>query len=285
MGSSMRIMNLPGLHKPLSSADECVRTYSERLGADNAPSPHVSVLLTAYLAWPNNEDRRNSFVASFLARLGVPPEKQPDEPAMEPRADVTVEMFGGIKAITNAALDQLVVEIGQIQRRWLFVADIFQVVVDMAFDKRALLRGGPSISKAIDLCECEHALPGHSQLRGAWSEFRDVAHLLAAGAYLAHEGLAGAGVPHEASVLKAIWIAPDAVLTLAYGLQEFGLEPKPIQKEPSTLNPEGLWRLSDSHKPEKPFIVFRLLSDAQLAFLSTRRASKEYIPSAVALLR
>jgi hypothetical protein len=281
----MRIMNLPNLHTPLSSADECVRAYSERLGADNAPWPHVSVLLTAYLAWPNDEDRRNSFVASCLARLGTPSETGTNEPAVESRADINFEMFGGMNAITSAALDLLSGEISQFQRRWLLVADIFQVIVDTAYDKRAVLRGGPSISKAIDLCECEHAVPGHSQLRGAWSEFRDVAHLLAASAYLAHQGLARAGAPHEASILKAIWIAPDVVLALAYGPQQFGLEPKPIQKESPILSPEGLWRVSDSHKPEKPFIVHRRLSDAQLAVLSNRRASKEYIPSAVAKLR
>ena len=280
----MRIMNLPNLHTQLSSADECVRTYSERLEADKAPWPHVSVLLTAYLAWPNDEDRRNSFVASCLARLGTSSEVKANEPAIESEADINFEMFGGMNAIASAALDHLSAEIGQVQRRWLFVADIYQVIVDMAYDGRAILRGGTSISKAIDICECEQALPGHSQLRGAWSEFRDVAHLLTASAHLAHEGLARAGGANEASILKAIWIAPDAVLTLAHGLQEFGLEPKPIQKESSILNPEGLWRLPDSHKPEEPFIVFRRLSDAQLAFLSTRRASKEYIPSAVAEL-
>jgi len=278
----MRIMNLPNLHTQLSSADECVRTYSERLEADNAPWPHVSVLLTAYLAWPNNEDRRNSFVASFLAQLGLPSERRANEPAVESRADITFENFGGMKAIASAALDQLSAEISQVQHRWLFVADIFQVIVDMAYDRRAVLRRGPSVSKAIDLCECEHGLPGHSQLRAAWSEFRDVAHLLAASAYLAHDGLAQANAAHKASILKAIWIAPDTVLTLAYGLQEFGLKPRPIQRESPILNPEGLWRLSDSYKPEKPFIVHRRLSDAQLAFLSARRAPKEYIPSAVA---
>ena len=66
------------------------------------------------------------------------------------------------------------------------------MTVDMAFDERIALRRGASVSKAVDLCELERGLPGHSQLRGAWSEFRDVAHLLAAGAYLAHEGRAHA---------------------------------------------------------------------------------------------
>lgn len=280
----MQIMNLPNLHTQLNSADECVRIYLERLGANNTPWPHVSLLLTAYLAWPNNEDRRNSFVASCLVRLGIPSEKiATDAPSIELRSDITLEMFGGTNAIAKAALDHLSAEIGQFQRRWLLVADIFQVIVDIAFDKRAVLRGGPSISKAIDLCECEHKLPGHSQLRGAWSEFRDVAHLLAASAYLAHEGLARDTAAHEASILNAIWFAPDAVLNLAYGQQEFGLTAKPIQKEAPILNPERLWRLSDSHKSEKPFIVHRRLSDGQLAFLSTRRASKEYVPSTVAV--
>jgi hypothetical protein len=281
----MRIMNLPNLHTQLNSPDECVRTYSERLQADNAPSPHVSVLLTAYLAWPNDEDRRNSFVASYLARVRAPAQKLANEPVTDSSANINFEMFGGINAIASAAFEHLTGEISHVQRRWLLVADIFQVIVDTAYDKRAVLRGGPSVSKAIDLCECERALPGHSQLRGAWSELRDVAHLLAASAHLAHQGLARAGAAHEASILKAIWIAPDAVLALAYGLQEFGLKPKRKQKESPILSPEGLWRVSDSHKPEKPFVVQRRLSDAQLDFLSTRRASKEYIPSAVAGLR
>jgi hypothetical protein len=182
-----------------------------------------------------------------------------------------------MNAIASAALDHLSGEIGQVQRRWLWVADIFQLIVDMAYDERAVLRGGTSISKAIDLCECEQSLPGHSRLRAAWSEFRDVAHLLAAGAYLAHEGMARAATADEASIIKAIWIAPDAVLAFAYGLQEFGLEPKAIQKGAPILDPNGLWRLADSHKPVKSFIVHRHLSETQLAFLRTRRAPKEYI--------
>ncbi len=279
----MRIMNLPKLPTQPNSAEACIKLYVERATTDNAPLPHISVLLTAYLSWPDNEDRRDSFVATCLARLGVPSEKRSEDPPVD--SNGTFEMFGGMNSIASVALDQLSSEIGRVQRRWLWVADIFQLVVDMAYDERAVLRGGTSISKAIDLCECERGLPGHSQLRTAWSEFRHVAHVLVAGAYLAHEGLARATAAHEASILKAIWIAPDAVLTLAYGLQEFGLEPRPIQKESPILNPEGLWRLADSHKPVKPFIVYRRLSEAQLAFLSTRRAPKEYIPRAVAELR
>lgn len=222
----MRIMNLPKLPAQPNSAEACIKLYVERSTADNAPLPHISVLLTAYLSWPDNEDRRDSFVATCLARLGVPSEKRSEDPPVDSNA--TFEMFGGVNALANVAFDQLSAEIAQIQRRWLLVADILQLVVDMAYEERAVLRRGASISKAIDLCEFEQGLPGHSQLRGAWSEFRDVAHLLAAGAYLAHRGIARAWAVEQESILKAIWIAPDAVLALAYGLQELGLQPKPI---------------------------------------------------------
>ena len=226
----MRIMNLPNLHTQFSSADECVRIYSERLEADEARCPDVSVLLTAYLTWPNNEDRRNGFVASFLAKLGMALKRKPTNLSHESRADIALEMFGGMNAITSVALDQLSGEIGQIQRRWLCVADIFQLIVDMAYDDRAVLRRGPSISKAIDLWEYEHELPGHSQLRAAWSEFRDVAHLLVAGAHLAHGGIARATTADAGLYPQSDLDAPDAVLALAAGLQQFGLEPKPMTK-------------------------------------------------------
>ena len=184
-------------------------------------------------------------------------------------------MFGGVSAIAKPAFDQLAAEISELQRKWLLVADIFQMTVDMAFDERIALRRGPSVSKAVDLCEIERGLPGHSQLRGAWSEFRDVAHLLTAGAYLAREALTRAGSADESSILNAVWIAPDVVLALAYGLQEFGLQPKSIRKESPILRPNTLWRLPDCHKLEKPFVVFRRLSDTQLEFLNSRRVAKK----------
>jgi hypothetical protein len=271
----MRAMNLPELPAPPTSADECVKIYLKRLPADDATWPHASLLLTAYLAWPNDTERRNSFVATDLARFGEPSDKRASDFSDDSRTVVAPEMFGGLHAIAKVAFDQLSAEINQLQHHWLLVADIFQLIVDMAYDRRAVLSRGPSISKAVDLCELERGLPGHSQLRGAWSQFRDVAHLLTASAYLAHEGLAQATATNEASILKAIWIAPDAVLALAYGLQEFGLQPKPIRKESPILSPNNLWRIPSSHKPEKPFIVFRRLSEIQLTVLNSKRVKKE----------
>jgi hypothetical protein len=271
----MRTMHLPNIPVAAQSPKECIELYSERLSANDACWPDALVFLTAYLAWPNDEERRNSFVATHLVRLSGPSDEKASHAPGDSHATVSLEMFGGINAVAKVAFDQLTVEICQVQRKWLLTADILQLTVDMAFDQRIALRRGTSISKAVDLCEIEHRLRGHSQLRGAWSEFRDVAHILAAGAYLAHEGLAHSGSADETSILNAIWIAPDLVLALAYGLQEFGLQPKPIRKESSILRPDMLWRVPDCHKPEKPFVVSRRLTEAQLDFLNSRRVAKK----------
>jgi len=266
-------MNLPELPAQPISAAECVKTYLERLPAGHASWPHASVILTGYVAWPKDEELRNSFVATYLVRHQS--DVQANQVPADPQATVALENFGGINAVANVAFDQLTEEISQVQRKWLLTSDIFQLIVDMAFDQRIALRRGSSISKAIDLCEFEHGLRGHSQLRAVWSEFRDVAHLVTAGAYLAHEGLGRAQSANETSILNVIWIAPDLVLALAYGLQEFGLQPKPIRKESSILRPDKLWRVPDCHKPEKPFVVFRRLTEDQLDFLNSRRSAKK----------
>ena len=271
----MRTMHLPGiLPIAVQSRDECIKLYSERLSGDQAGSPAASVLLTAYTAWPHDEERRNSFVATHSVRFGAPSENKTDGASPESQTNTLFEMFGGISAIAKPAFDQLTDEISHLQRKWLWVADIFQLTVDMAFEQRLTLRRGSSISKAIDLCEIEHNLPGHSQLRAAWSEFRDAAHLLTASAYLAHEGFARGSSDDEASILNAICIAPDIVLALAYGLQEFGLQPKPISKEGSLLRSDTLWCVPDYLKPEKPFVIHRYLTETQLAFLKSRRVKK-----------
>ena len=101
----------------------------------------------------------------------------------------------------------------QLERKWLEVAEIFQLIVDMAYDDRAILRRGPSISKAIDLCELENGLRSHSQLRQSWSEFRDVAHLLTAAAVLDPYLLFPAKNAGDACILVTILVAPDVMLS------------------------------------------------------------------------
>jgi hypothetical protein len=262
-------MNLPAMPVTAKSRDDCIELYLKRLSGNRAHSPHTSMLLSSYLTWPNDEEKRNSFAAAFNARF----EREVVNAADLNSAEFT--MFGGVAAIADAALDHLSGDISQANKRWLWVADIFQLIVDTTYDERVNSRRGPSISKAIDLCELEKGVPGHSQLRGAWSEFRDVAHLLTAAANLAHESTLRADKAVNASILNSIWLAPDVVLTMAYGLQVFGLQPKPIEKEQPFLRPDKVWQIPASHGPEKPFVVFRRLTDVQLDFLHSRRATKK----------
>jgi hypothetical protein len=153
----MRVMNLPELPIGPSSVDECVRLYFNRLPADDALWPRVSLLLTAYMAWPNDEMRRDSCVATYLARFiqNSAQGTADDMPAAEaPKALdwITFEKFGGLGAVAKPAFDHLIEDIAQVQRRWLLVADIFQMIVDMAHEDRIALGRGSSISKAIELC-------------------------------------------------------------------------------------------------------------------------------------
>jgi hypothetical protein len=273
----MRTMNLPEVPIGPSSLDGCVQLYCGRLAQDQSPMPRISMLLTAYMAWPNNESERDSFAATHVARSVYGDTPSPGDRPTEVASDwADFERFGGLGAVTRTAFGHLMEEIAKLQGRWLLVSDIMHVIADMAYDNRVTLRGGASIAKAIDLCENER-VPGHSQLRNAWSEFRDVAHLIAAGAHLAHQGLTECTKVHEASILNAVWVAPDAVLALAAGFQEFGLQPKTVKKEAAILRVDKLWRIPTSIMPQKPFIVYRHLTDEQLAFLRTRRAPKKGI--------
>jgi hypothetical protein len=276
-------MNLPELPIKAKSADDCVSEYLGRLPADEPLWPDVSLLLTAYMTWPNDDRARDSFMATSLARFIEKSGLNSSED--QAAADIHMsqdrakfEAFGGLRAIAKPAFQQLTEEIGQVQRRWLLVADIFHKIVDMAYDDRIAPERGPSISKAIELCEIEHTMPGHSQLRNAWSDFRDVGHLIAASAYLAHEALAKTP-GHEASILRALWIAPDAVIALASGFQEFWLQRRSGKKEPVTMHRDSLWRIPSGLVLKEPFVIFRRLTKEQSEYLRTRRASKKYVPT------
>jgi hypothetical protein len=124
----MRTMHLPDVPVVTAqSADECLKLYLERLSADRACWPNVSMLLTAYVAWPNDEERRNGFAATQLLRLSSSANEKTDDASDSERSS-PLEAFGGISAIAKPAFDQLTKEIRKFQRQWLLTSDIFQSI-------------------------------------------------------------------------------------------------------------------------------------------------------------
>jgi hypothetical protein len=157
-------------------------------------------------------------------------------------------------------------------KNWAPVADVMQMLVDLSSpDLR--LSAGPSISKAIELCADDSAGLSQSQMRKRWSRFRDVAHLLAAGALLACEVPEGGG-----SIFAAAWYAPDSLLAIAASLEQFGLSFMPHGQTEPFLPPATTWRLPPHCIPHKPWLKRRALSQRQKDVLANYKAQKSRKP-------
>lgn len=142
------------------------------------------------------------------------------------------------------------------------------MLVDMSYDKRIELRGGPSISKAVDLLEAAKKTPSHTLYRRAWAKFRNVAHLIAASTIIASQAQE-TGAREAGVIIKVILLAPEAVLALAAGYQDFGLQHKSHGQKESVLPSDTLWRLPSSLMG-KPLLWSRRLMKEQMDFLENR---------------
>jgi hypothetical protein len=157
----MRGMNLPPLPKPPSNLEECWNLYVSRLERGRMPFPEASQLLTAYMAWPNDEAERDRWMATAIAFFVA--QQAENGPRLESPTDVTFELFGGLRAVADSSLSSLMDKLGAIQARWLRVADVLQMIVDISRGE-CCPKGGK-------------ASHGHPALRGrpfAWS-VRDLA--------------------------------------------------------------------------------------------------------------
>jgi len=275
-------MNLPPLPSPQESPDQWVDLFLHRLNGGLMPFPEASHLLIAYAAWPNDQKARDQYMATNVGLAVAHLERR-----LALRATVisggaqpinlsarsALELFGGWEAVAETALSSVLDRLDKVQGQWPRVADIFHVLVDIAHEKRFKIRGGPSISKAVDLVADAHGLPGRSQLNAVWSEFHDVAPVLTAGAHLAHCALER-GDQRAGSILSAILLVPDVVVALAGAFQQFGLTTKPHGRTTPILDSETLWRVPESHVPERLFLPTRTLTPRQINLLQERRASK-----------
>src|SRR5262245_32321383 len=136
---------------------------------------------------------------------------------------------------------------------------------------RRPIPGGASISKAYDLLKGHSALPRKSQLSKDWSEFRDVAHLIAAAAVIA---FASRDQQAASAVLTPVLLVPDVVLAFGIAYQEFGLSLRPHGQRDPVLPPETLWRIPDAQDAPMLPLPVRRLSDEDLKYLTTRRRAR-----------
>jgi hypothetical protein len=211
----MRGMNLPPLPRPPSDVEDCWTLYLSRLER-GMPFPAASLLLVAYMAWPNNEAERNGWMATSTASFAA---RQVESTRAEsPTKQVTFELFGGFRVIADSSFSYMMEKLTAVQQRWSRVADVLQAVIDIKHEMRRPIRGGASISKAYDLLKGYPALPRKSQLSKDWSDFRDVAHLIAAAAAIASRGRDRA--EGASAVLTAVMLVPEVVLALALHIKD-----------------------------------------------------------------
>lgn len=256
----MQQMNLPKF-QVLQDLQSALGIYRARLQSALRTPTALSELLLAYMAWPSDEAGRNRWMAACNAVRLAHGEKLAPHRSVDP--------FGGLGSVASEAMTAMVGLLGDRMKSWASTADVLQMLVDSS-DPALKLRGGPSISKAVELCADDRAGLSQSQLRRCWGDFREVAHLLAAGAVLARQVPEGDG-----SIFSAAWHAPDSLLAIASGFQIFGLDLKPHGQLEGAL-PHSLWRIPPHCVPDAPWIVRRALSDRQKSILSGYKAPPKY---------
>jgi hypothetical protein len=265
--SPMRVMYVPKSVQIIDSIEFAVGLHESRsrqinrIGGEHAGlyvPLQASPYLAAYMAWPNDEPKRDEWLAAVGASR------------ISADSDANGRTIN-LKLLAGPALEAKVAEIVIFQVAWTAVADVFQRLIDMAKEERVSLRGGPSISKAIALCELDKTY-SRAHLERFWSQYRDVAHLITAAAFLASRVQSGTG-----SVFTTAWTSPDAVIGIADGFELFGLSNKPHGKTDTFLAADTTWRLPEHCCKEKPFLAHRPLSDEQIRFLQLRRSRNEYI--------
>ena len=269
-------MNLPGLPLPPKEPHECSSLYERRLEHGGMPFPRMSQLLIAYMAWPNSRKDRDCWMAANTALfLLANNDYRPFErPSPQPSDQVAFELFGGVGTLVDASVSHMLTKLIEVQERWPHVADVLQTVVDIHYERRGVIPGGASVSKAQDLLRGYSALPRKSRLAKDWSDFRDVSHLIAAAAAVASASGERFKQRHASAVLAPALLVPEVVVALAHSFQEFGLGFHAYRQTFSILPADTLWRVPTREDFPRLSLPVRRLSDVDLRYLTTVRRAR-----------
>lgn len=265
MISKVRALVLPLLTSVPSSLDDCLRVYLGRLERSIEQPFGISasgLALAGYVAWPNDADRREAWLQANNAIRSLLPDPVRYSIASSP-------------VLAAAALADLQRDLARQQAKWLAVADVFQVLVDIAHDSRPQVAGGPSISKAMAIVEAARGTVARAQLAASWSSYRDVSHLIAAGAAIALQGMKHSPDPDAGSILMVSQLAPDALVGLAAAYERFGLSVFPHGQQKPVLNPETVWGVPQFPESTALSLPVRRLTDEQIEILQSRRAARK----------
>jgi len=218
----------------------------------------TSTILSAHMVWPEEPQGRARWIAANLA-MAAPNVWDVDDPQRHHNRIVA-------SLAAEAAAGDLKGRWAQMERAALVLRWVFNIA-----QAPQQFPGGPSISKALALIEYVTGGSSRSQYSAAWTHYRDVAHILAAAMDLA---------PHSPTppvdfwrLIQPVMFAPEAVLALGLGYQQFGLALVPHGQRAPILPPETLWRLPASGTSASP--QADVLDAPQINFLSQQRRARK----------
>jgi hypothetical protein len=233
----------------IGNLENFIRT---RLSQTAVMWPAQAIALVGYMCWPNDAAARSEVLTMM--------KNWPNE---------------GDRASVPRRLPR-------IQHEWLRVADIVHKYWDLVAGQHQARRGGPSISKAIEVVDANTESRGTSKARlwHLWETYKDVAHLVTAAIVIcAHARNTRRDEPFGLSEdqflpFQMAMLMPDLVLCVALEFQRLGLgsASEPMSDTKAKLDPETLWRipLDINVVPFAP--PTRKISVKDIAVLNARRA-------------
>src|SRR3974390_36438 len=245
----MRVMEIPPFPRRIEIRDleKFIRT---RLSQTFVMWPAQAIALVGYMCWPNDAAARSEALTML--------KNWPDE-------------------VDRASVPR---RLPRIQHEWLRVADIVHKYWDLVAGQHQARRGGPSISKAIEVVYENTESKGTSKasLWHFWETYKNVAHLVTAATVIcAHARNTRRDQPFGLSEdqflpFQMAMLMPDLVLCVALEFQRLGLSSVSESDAETKLDPETLWRipLDINVVPFPP--PTRKISVKDIAVLNERRA-------------
>ena len=246
----MRFMEIPPFERrvDIRELDLLVRT---RLGPGKMRWEEQALALVGYMAWPNDAEAREQSMSAIR----------------------------GWRCGSEAVPSRL----RWIEIAWGRVADVLNHHYDLAKRSHPTHRGGPSLSKAVELVAAlsKSAGTSNASLWEAWAKYKDVAHLVTAATIVTADARERAKIEdfkdcgiadEELRPLHIALLLPEVVLSVGLFLQNYGLETVPYSREESLFDPETLWRIKPDLNvtPLEPPV--REINSEGIAILNARRA-------------